>query len=154
MGFVSPAGRVRGRRRAAPSAFVVAAVGRMSVERWRDEAESRAGASREHETAQRAPFTKARWRGTRKRPSRSSKHESASPRSRKTTFGHCGETHRYAIIGNVKAKQANGKKRKCQQYALLHRVLGWCVSHTKELLADWDLARRGEEPKWIDWTID
>ena len=38
--------------------------------------------------------------------------------------------------------------------ALLHRVLGWCVSHTKELLADWELARLGKEPKWIDWTID
>jgi len=38
--------------------------------------------------------------------------------------------------------------------ALLHRVLGWCVSHTKELLADWELARQGKEPKWIDWTID
>ena len=37
---------------------------------------------------------------------------------------------------------------------LLHRVLGWCVSHTKELLADWNLARQGKEPKWIDWTID
>ena len=37
---------------------------------------------------------------------------------------------------------------------LLHRVLGWCVSHTKELLADWELARLGKEPKWIDWTID
>ena len=38
--------------------------------------------------------------------------------------------------------------------ALLHRVLGWCVSHTRELLEDWELARKGEEPKWIDWTID
>lgn len=38
--------------------------------------------------------------------------------------------------------------------ALLHRVLGWCVSHTEELLADWELSRRGEELKWIDWTID
>ena len=38
--------------------------------------------------------------------------------------------------------------------ALMHRVLGWCVSHTKELLADWTLARQGKEPKWIDWTID
>lgn len=38
--------------------------------------------------------------------------------------------------------------------AVLHRVLGWCVSHTKELLADWELARQGKEPKWIDWTID
>lgn len=38
--------------------------------------------------------------------------------------------------------------------ALLHRVLGWCVSHTKELMADWELSRRGEELKWIDWTID
>ena len=37
---------------------------------------------------------------------------------------------------------------------LLHRVLGWCVSHTKELLADWNLARQGKEPKWIEWTID
>ena len=37
---------------------------------------------------------------------------------------------------------------------LLHRVLGWCVSHTKELLVDWNLARQGKEPKWIDWTID
>ena len=37
---------------------------------------------------------------------------------------------------------------------LLHRVLGWCVSHTKELLEDWELARQGKEPKWIDWTID
>lgn len=37
---------------------------------------------------------------------------------------------------------------------LLHRVLGWCVSHTKELLEDWNLARMGKEPKWIDWTID
>ena len=37
---------------------------------------------------------------------------------------------------------------------LMHRVLGWCVSHTKELLADWNLARQGKEPKWIDWTID
>ena len=36
----------------------------------------------------------------------------------------------------------------------LHRVLGWCVSHTKELLVDWNLARQGKEPKWIDWTID
>ena len=33
-------------------------------------------------------------------------------------------------------------------------VLGWCVSHTKELLVDWNLARQGKEPKWIDWTID
>ena len=33
-------------------------------------------------------------------------------------------------------------------------VLGWCVSHTRELLADWELARLGKEPKWIDWTID
>ena len=38
--------------------------------------------------------------------------------------------------------------------ALLHRVLGWCVSHTKELMEDWELARTGNEPKWIDWTID
>ena len=38
--------------------------------------------------------------------------------------------------------------------SLLHRVLGWCVSHTKELLEDWNLARMGKEPKWIDWTID
>lgn len=38
--------------------------------------------------------------------------------------------------------------------ALLHRVLGWCVSHTKELLADWELARQGKELIWIDWTID
>lgn len=38
--------------------------------------------------------------------------------------------------------------------ATLHRVLGWCVSHTKELLADWELARQGKELKWIDWTID
>lgn len=38
--------------------------------------------------------------------------------------------------------------------ALLHRVLGWCVSHTADLLADWELARRGEALKWIDWTID
>ena len=30
---------------------MVAAAGRMSVERWRDEAEREAGASREHETA-------------------------------------------------------------------------------------------------------
>ena len=37
---------------------------------------------------------------------------------------------------------------------LMHRVLGWCVSHTKELLADWNLTRQGKEPKWIDWTID
>ena len=37
---------------------------------------------------------------------------------------------------------------------LLHRVLGWCVSHTRELLADWNLVRQGKEPKWIDWTID
>ena len=37
---------------------------------------------------------------------------------------------------------------------LLHRVLGWCVSHTKELLVDWNLSRQGKEPKWIDWTID
>ena len=39
-GFVSPVGRVRGRRRAAPSAFVVAATDRPSVEIWGDEAES------------------------------------------------------------------------------------------------------------------
>jgi len=25
---------------------------------------------------------------------------------------------------------------------------------TKELLVDWNLARQGKEPKWIDWTID
>ena len=37
---------------------------------------------------------------------------------------------------------------------LMHRVLGWCVSHTKELLANWELARQGKELKWIDWTID
>ena len=37
---------------------------------------------------------------------------------------------------------------------LLHRVLGWCVSHTAELLADWELVRKGEDPKWIEWTID
>lgn len=45
-GFVSPAGRVRGRRRAAPSAFVVAATGRPSVEIWGDEAESGLGTLR------------------------------------------------------------------------------------------------------------
>ena len=38
--------------------------------------------------------------------------------------------------------------------SVMHRVLGWCVSHKKELLADWELARLGREPKWIDWTID
>ena len=37
---------------------------------------------------------------------------------------------------------------------LLHRVLGWCVFHTEELLADWNLVRQGKEPKWIDWSID
>ena len=37
---------------------------------------------------------------------------------------------------------------------LMHRVLRWCVSHTKELLANWELARQGKELKWIDWTID
>ena len=38
--------------------------------------------------------------------------------------------------------------------ALMHRVLGWCVSHTKELMEDWELTRQGKEPNWIDWTID
>ena len=37
---------------------------------------------------------------------------------------------------------------------LMHQVLGWCVSHTKELLANWELARKGKELNWIDWTID
>ena len=38
--------------------------------------------------------------------------------------------------------------------ALMHRVLGWCVSHTAELLVDWELVKKGEDPKWIEWTID
>ena len=38
--------------------------------------------------------------------------------------------------------------------SLMHRVLGWCVSHTRELLADWELARQGKELNWIEWTID
>ena len=37
---------------------------------------------------------------------------------------------------------------------VMHRVLGWCVSHTKELIADWELARQGKDLLWIDWTID
>lgn len=37
---------------------------------------------------------------------------------------------------------------------ILHRVLGWCVSHTKELLADWELAKAGKPLNWIEWTID
>ena len=37
---------------------------------------------------------------------------------------------------------------------LMPRALGWCVSHTKELLANWELARQGKELNWIDWTID
>ena len=70
MGFVSPAGRVRGRRRAAPSAFVVAAAGLQVAE----------GRALRADTKRRgAPFTKARVRGTRKCSSRSSKHENASP---------------------------------------------------------------------------
>lgn len=36
----------------------------------------------------------------------------------------------------------------------LYKVLAWCVSHKKELLEDWELARRGLELKHIDWTID
>lgn len=31
---------------------------------------------------------------------------------------------------------------------------GRCVSHTAELLADWELVKKGEDPKWIEWTID
>ena len=38
--------------------------------------------------------------------------------------------------------------------ASMHKVLGWCVSHTKELLADWNLARKGCELNPIEWTID
>ena len=37
---------------------------------------------------------------------------------------------------------------------LLHRVLGWCVSHERELLANWEISRKGGDMKWIDWTID
>ena len=75
-GFVSPAGRVRGRRRAAPSAFVVAAAGRLVAE----------GRALRADTKRRgAPFTKARVRGTRKCHCRSSRHENASPCSRIST---------------------------------------------------------------------
>ena len=86
VGFVSPAGRVRGRRRAAPSAFVVAAAGLLMaagralcfVVRLRA-----AGRALRADTKRRgAPFTKARVRGTRKRQGRSSRHESASPLAR------------------------------------------------------------------------
>ena len=71
--FVSPIGRVRGRRRAAPSAFVVAAAGRQVA----------AGRALRADTKRRgAPFTKARVRGTRKRQGWSSRHESASPLAR------------------------------------------------------------------------
>ncbi len=38
--------------------------------------------------------------------------------------------------------------------ALLYRVLGWCVSHTKELMENWNLAKAGKPLKWIDWSID
>ena len=75
-GFVSPAGRVRGRRRAAPSAFVVAAAVRLMA----------VGRALRADTKRRgAPFTKARVRGTRKRQGQSSRHESASPCSRIST---------------------------------------------------------------------
>lgn len=37
---------------------------------------------------------------------------------------------------------------------VMHRVLGWCVSHTKELMKNWELSRQGKELIWIDWTID
>ena len=52
--FVSPAGRIRGRRRTGPTFFVVAAAGR-SVD---------LGASREHETARRAVHESPRARDT------------------------------------------------------------------------------------------
>ena len=74
-GFVSPAGRVRGRRRAAPSAFVVADEGLLMAEgralrfvvvpAGRPVAEGRA--LRADTKRRGAPFTKARVRGTRKR---------------------------------------------------------------------------------------
>lgn len=38
--------------------------------------------------------------------------------------------------------------------SLLYRVLGWCVSHTKELMENWNLAKAGKPLKWIDWSID
>ena len=70
VGFVSPAGRVRGRRRVAPTAFVVAAAGRSVAE----------GRALRADTKRRgAPFTKTRVRGTRKCQGRSSRHENASP---------------------------------------------------------------------------
>ena len=70
---MSPAGRIRGRRCAAPTAFVVAAAGRPVAE----------GRALRADTKRRgAPFTKARVRGTRKRQGRSSRHENASPLAR------------------------------------------------------------------------
>ena len=55
--FASPAGRVCGWRRAAPSAFVVAAADRPVAE----------GRALRADTKRRgAPFTNVRWRGTRK----------------------------------------------------------------------------------------
>ena len=45
-GFVSPAGRVRGRRRAAPSAFMVAAEGRQAARGSGRFAQTRNGALR------------------------------------------------------------------------------------------------------------
>ena len=114
-GFVSPAGRVRGRRRAAPSAFVVAAAGQQVAE---------GRALRANTKRRGAPFTKTRVRGTRKRLSRSSKHESASPLARILNFSICrGEGRRTTDFMDYHSFKLGKIRSVERQKRIPHRIL-------------------------------
>ncbi len=73
-------------------------------------------------------------------------------------FSEHNPPHFHVVKGNRKIASVSIKDAVVIKGALsnsaLHRVLGWCVSHTKELMANWERARKGQELVWIDWTID
>ena len=125
---MSPAGRVRGRRRAAPSAFVVAAAGRTALALRADTkrrvegehpgpSESGSGASREHETAsveggQLGSSERGAGASREHETARCAVHESPLARDTKASKPLVETRKRFAPFSTRRSKRKEGGRRK------------------------------------------